>query len=178
MRAGRAPRAKLNAADAALNESKARRRKAEADVKAVKSRLEVAQALRNQSAAWLDYRNIRAPFDGIVTLRNVHTGHFLQSASSGTTNKSAEPLLVLMRMDIMRVVVQVPEKDAVLVKDGDLANVAFQALPERSVPEPRTGLCVRSGLQSISKQGHAPLVVVRRAGPDAERGNSHPQFDG
>jgi HlyD family secretion protein len=88
----------------------------------------------NQCAAWLDYQNIRAPFDGIVTLRNVHTGHFLQSSSSGTTNKSAEPLLVMMRMDVMRVVVQVPERDAVLVKDGDLARVAFQALPGRVFP--------------------------------------------
>jgi HlyD family secretion protein len=127
-------RAKQNAAIAALNESKARRRKAQADVKAVKAKAEVAEALRSQSAAWLDYRNIRAPFDGMVTLRNVHTGHFLQSASSGTTSKSAEPLLVLMRMDIMRVVVQVPEKDAVLVKDGDLANVSFQALRDHVFP--------------------------------------------
>jgi hypothetical protein len=73
----------------------------------------------------------------MVTLRNVHTGHFLQSSSSGTTNKSAEPLLVMMRMDVMRVVVQVPERDAVLVRDGDLARVAFQALPERVFPNRR-----------------------------------------
>jgi HlyD family secretion protein len=126
--------AKKNAADAAVAESRAKRRKAEADVKAVKAKLQVAEAQKDQSAAWLDYRNIRAPFDGIVTLRNVHTGHFLQSASSGSTNKAAEPLLVLMRMDIMRVVVQVPEKDAVLVKDGDLANVSFQALRDHVFP--------------------------------------------
>jgi HlyD family secretion protein len=126
--------AKKDATDAALVESRARYRKAEADVKAARAKLEVAQALKEQSAAWLDYRNIRAPYDGIVTLRNVHTGHFLQSASSGTTNKSAEPLLVLMRMDLMRIVVQVPEKDAVLVKEGDLANVSFQALRDHVFP--------------------------------------------
>jgi HlyD family secretion protein len=139
--AGRArARAKEIAADAALAESKARLGKAEADLEAAKAKLEVAEAQESQSSAWLDYRNIRAPFDGMVTLRNVHTGHFLQSASSGTTNKAAEPLLVMMRMDIMRVVVQVPEKDAVLVKEGDLASVSFQALPGRIFPnrEPST----------------------------------------
>jgi HlyD family secretion protein len=140
--AGRAhARAKQVASEAALIESKAKHGKAQADLEAARSKLEVAEAQKNQCAAMLDYRNIRAPFDGMVTLRNVHTGHFLQSSSSGSTNKSAEPLLVMMRMDIMRVVVQVPEKDAVLVKDGDLARVAFQALPGRVFPnrQPQSG---------------------------------------
>jgi HlyD family secretion protein len=140
--AGRAgASAKQIAAEAALIESKAKLGKAQADLEAARSNLQVAEAQKNQSAAWLDYRNIRAPFDGMVTLRNVHTGHFLQSSSSGSTNKSAEPLLVMMRMDIMRITVQVPEKDAVLVKDGDLAHVAFQALPGRVFPnrEPSSG---------------------------------------
>jgi HlyD family secretion protein len=128
--AGRArSKASQAASEAALIESNAKYAKAQADLEAARAMEQVAEAQMNQSAAWLDYRNIRAPFDGMVTLRNVHTGHFLQSSSSGSTNKAAEPLLVMMRMDVMRVVVQVPEKDAVLVKDGDLARVAFQALP-------------------------------------------------
>jgi HlyD family secretion protein len=136
--AGRArARAKQVAAEANLIESKAKYGKAQADLQAAHSMLRVAEAQKNQSEAWLDYRNIRAPFDGIVTLRNVHTGHFLQSSSSGTTNKAAEPLLVMMRMDVMRVVVQVPERDAVLVRDGDLASAAFQALPGRVFPNRR-----------------------------------------
>ncbi len=70
---------------------------------------------------------ITAPFDGVVTARHVHTGHFLQPSNSGTTSKSAEPLFMMMRTDIMRCTVEVPELDAGLIKKGDMARVRFQA---------------------------------------------------
>jgi HlyD family secretion protein len=130
---GRA-RARLASTQAALVESKARRGKAEADVTAARARLQVAEADRSQSQAWLDYRDIRAPYNGVITLRNVHKGHFLQSSSSGSTNKAAEPLFVMVRMDKMRINVQVPEYDAVLVKKDMPAAVRFQALPEKEFP--------------------------------------------
>ena len=71
-----------------------------ADVAAAKESLLVAKADRDQAKVWFDYREIRAPYDGVVTLRNVHTGHFLQASSSGSTNKSAEPIFNVVRMDI------------------------------------------------------------------------------
>jgi HlyD family secretion protein len=120
--------AKLNYSRAALVESQAKNSKAAADVEAAKARLQVAEADRDQSKAWLDYKDIRAPYDGVVTSRNVHTGHFLQSASSGSTNKEAQPLFVVCRMDLMRINVQVPEYDAVLLKEGMPAVVRFPSL--------------------------------------------------
>lgn len=124
--------ARVNSTKASLAESKAKSLKAEADLEAAKARLEVAVADRDQSLAWLNYREVRAPFDGVVTARNVHTGHFLQSSSSGTTNLNAEPLFVIVRMDLMRINVQVPEYDAVLVKKGMPAVVRF---PGTTIPE-------------------------------------------
>jgi HlyD family secretion protein len=120
--------AKQNFAIAALVESEAKRSKAVADIAAARAKQQVAEADRDQSKAWLDYREIRAPYDGIITLRNVHKGHFLQSSSSGSTNKSAEPLFVMMNWDLMRINVQVPEYDAELVKDGMPAMVRFPSL--------------------------------------------------
>ena len=69
----------------------------------------MAAADRDQSKVWYDFRNIEAPYDGIVTVRNVHPGQFLQVSSSGSTNKSAEPMFQFVNMDPLRVVVQVPE---------------------------------------------------------------------
>ncbi|MGA3190507.1 MAG: HlyD family efflux transporter periplasmic adaptor subunit, partial [Bryobacteraceae bacterium] len=83
-----------------------------------KANLAVWKAEYKEQVAWFGYAKITAPFDGKITLRNVHTGHFLQPTNSGTTSTAAEPLFVVMRTDIMRVVVQVPEYDAPLVKDG------------------------------------------------------------
>jgi RND family efflux transporter MFP subunit len=96
-------------------------------VEVAKANLAVWKAEWEEEVAWFGYSRITAPFDGIVTQRNVHTGHFLQPANSGTTSKMAEPLFVVMRTDIMRVVVQVPEYDAPLIRDGADAVVRLQA---------------------------------------------------
>ncbi len=121
--------ANLGSADANLKRASAHFNKTLADIEVAAASVEVAQATHDQWADWLSYRNIVAPFDGVVTLRNVHSGHFLQPSNSGSTSKAAEPLFVMMRTDIMRCVVEVPELDAVLVKDGDKAVIQFDAMP-------------------------------------------------
>jgi multidrug resistance efflux pump len=103
--------------------------RAEADIKVAEASLDHAKATRDQWADWLSYKLITAPFDGVVTFRNVHTGHFLQPSNSGSTSKAAEPLFVMMRTDIMRCVLDVPELDATLIHDGDKAVIKFDAMP-------------------------------------------------
>jgi HlyD family secretion protein len=126
-------RAKLASARAAFDQSAAQYVKAEADIESAGARVRVTEAEFAQWKAWLDYSELRAPFDGVVTLRNVHTEHFLQPSNSGSTSKSADPLLVLMRDDVMRLIVQAPEKDSPLIHDGDRAVVRFTALPGREI---------------------------------------------
>jgi HlyD family secretion protein len=113
---------------AVKTESEAKSKKAAADVQATLASKKVAEADRDQTKVWYDYREIRAPFDGVVTLRNVHTGHFLQVAATGNTNKSADALFNVVRVDKVRVNVQVPEYDAPLVKEGAAAVITFWAL--------------------------------------------------
>jgi HlyD family secretion protein len=125
-------RAKRATAVATFEQSAAQFGKSQADVEAAAARVQVAKAECDQWREWLGYAEIRAPFDGVVTVRNVHTGHFLQPSNSGSTSAAGQPLFVMVRTDIMRVTVQVPEADAVLVKEGDRAVVRFQAaLPGR-----------------------------------------------
>lgn len=122
-------RAKLVFSQANLRKAKANDFKAKADVEVANANVQVAEAARDQWADWLAYRNIIAPYKGVVTLRNVHTGHFLQPVNSGSTSKAAEPLFMIMRTDLLRCVVDVPELDSMLVKDGDVALVHFDAIP-------------------------------------------------
>ncbi len=122
-------RAREATAKAQLWRAKANFTKAVADVKVAKASVDVAQADHDQKEDWLAYRYIPAPYDGVVTLRNVHTGHFLQPVNSGSTSKAAEPLFVMMRTDKMRCILDVPERDAVFVKDGDKAVINFDAMP-------------------------------------------------
>jgi HlyD family secretion protein len=125
--------AKLAAANASQKESIAKRDKAKADVRVSEELLRVWEREADVQKDWLDYARITAPYDGIVTHRYVHTGHFVQASNSGTTSKNAEPLFTVMRTDEMRIVVQVPESDAPLVKDGADAIVRVQSLRNREV---------------------------------------------
>ena len=111
--------AKVQSVLASTKESEARRNKAKADVEAAKARVLVAQAEEGRLAALVEYRFIRAPFDGVVTRRNVHTGHFLQpGAGSG-----ANVVFVVARTDILRIVAEIPEADAGYITNGMVARI-------------------------------------------------------
>ncbi len=79
--------------------------------------------------AMLKYSTLTAPFDGVVTVRNVHTGHLLKP---GTTDTS-EPLFVVVRTDRVRIFVDVPETEAAYVRPGTPARLRLQALKDRDV---------------------------------------------
>ena len=115
--------AKIESAQANQKEMESIEGKAQADVG-------VAKADERRVAALLSYAEIRAPFDGIVSHRHVHTGHFLQPAVAGNTGK-AEPLFVVVRMDRVRVFLDVPEADVLFVRTGGPASIRLPALNDR-----------------------------------------------
>ena len=115
--------AKIESARANLLEMESTRDKAKVDI-------DVARADERRVAALLKYAEIRAPYDGIVSARNVHTGHFLQPDVAGHTGR-AEQLFVVLRMDRVRVFLDVPEADAVLVRDGAAASIRVPSLNNR-----------------------------------------------
>ncbi len=118
--------AKIVSAQAVGDESRAKREKAQADLSVAKAHLEVAKVNRDRAQTLLQYARVRAPFDGVVTDRHVDTGHFLPQGSMATGK--AEPLFVVARMDSVRIFVDVPETDAVFVKEGCPARIHIQAL--------------------------------------------------
>ena len=122
-------KANWSSARESFNKAAADYNKAVADIAVAEASVEVAQAVHDQQKDWLSYAQITAPYDGVVTLRNVHSGHFLQPSNSGSTSKAAEPLFIMMRTDVMRCTIEVPEMDALLVKDGDKAVIQLQAMP-------------------------------------------------
>jgi HlyD family secretion protein len=122
--------AKVMSAEAAIREAEAKRDKAAADVSAARNNLEVTEADRRQAQAMLNYSRIPAPFDGVVSERHVDTGHFLQPGTSGGGTRS-EPLFVVVRIDRVRVFLDVPEADAVLVTDGGSARVRVPVLNDQ-----------------------------------------------
>jgi HlyD family secretion protein len=117
-----AARQKEAAARARVAQARADLRYAEAEVETAKDKLE-------QSKVLLNYTVIRAPYTGVVTQRNFHPGDFIRSADAGYAKGERMPVLAVERTDVMRVVIQVPERDVPFVDCGDPAVVDVDALP-------------------------------------------------
>jgi HlyD family secretion protein len=100
---------------------------AQADVVAAESEVKVARAELERAQVQQDFSVIRAPFDGVITRRSLFPGDFVRSANEGTHSA----LLTVQRMDRMRVVVQIPDRDVPYADPGDPATVEIDALPGR-----------------------------------------------
>jgi multidrug efflux pump subunit AcrA (membrane-fusion protein) len=116
--------AKLELAKAAVQVAEAQRAQAGAGFKAAQARIEVARAELQQVEALLQYASLRAPFDGVVTRRDVNVGDLVGPPSTGR----ADLLFVVTRADSVRVVVAVPDREAQLVAPCVPAAVRFAVL--------------------------------------------------
>jgi HlyD family secretion protein len=81
---------------------------AKTDIEASEAKLNVALADIELAGAMVSYTKVYSPFDGVVTSRNVHTGHYVQPA--GTPDGAA--LLTIADIQRVRVFVNIPESDA------------------------------------------------------------------
>jgi HlyD family secretion protein len=124
-----AAEARLLAVKASVAESQAQVARAEAMRKVAEARVAVAKADVERTVATLDFAKVRAPFDGIVTRRNIFTGDFAQTPAAGKT----QPLFMVARVDIVRMVIDVPESNVGQVTVGTPVTVRFAALKGQDV---------------------------------------------
>jgi HlyD family secretion protein len=115
--------AAIEAAKALVLESEAGLAKAVADIDAAKSRVDVAKANVKYVESMRSYLSIQAPFDGVATQRRVDPGHFVQPGGSNNL-----PLLVVARVDKIRIFIAVPEHEAVYVDLSDAVTLEVQSL--------------------------------------------------
>jgi HlyD family secretion protein len=116
--------AKVASAEAEVRKAEADHGKAAADVAAAEAKLEVSKTEVARLAALMGYTRIAAPYDGVVTRRDINTGDFLSGAGK-------QAAFTVARLHPVRVVVHVPEADAGLVAEGLAARMTVQALPGR-----------------------------------------------
>jgi HlyD family secretion protein len=102
-----------------LESAKAQFAAAEASLKAAEARFAEAEAM-------VDFTNLKAPFEGVVTQRNLDPGDIVV----GNVDK---PLFEVMQTSKLRVVIHVPEKETHLLDIGDPASLNFNALPSRNI---------------------------------------------
>jgi RND family efflux transporter MFP subunit len=119
--------AQVKSAEAALSESRSELDKARSDVLAAAASIDVARSEVRQAEAVLGYAKIEAPFDGVITRRNVDTGHLTRPGSD------APPLFVAARTDVITITVDIPETYSTDVNPGDRALIKLQAMKGRTV---------------------------------------------
>jgi HlyD family secretion protein len=100
---------------------------AKAGVKVAQANIAAQQATVNRLRTLAEFESVRAPFDGIVTVRNVDVGDLVNADTGGGT-----PMFTMVRDDILRVSVHVPQSLAIGIHDGLDAKVQVFELPGRT----------------------------------------------
>ena len=96
---------------------------AEANSALAAAQVDLAAATVEKIKTLLSYRQIVAPFDGVVARRLVNRGDLVQAATATRTTPSAGSLFTVQRIDTIRVFCDVPENDVPQLHIGDPAIV-------------------------------------------------------
>jgi membrane fusion protein, multidrug efflux system len=97
-------------------------------VETLKDNAESARENLNALQEQKNYLTVLAPFDGVVTTRNLHTGAFVTAGG----NNGAVPIFRAEKIKTLRLVVAVPEAYVDGVKEGNEVSFAVPAFPGRT----------------------------------------------
>ena len=139
--------AQYKAQAANVNALQQARSVAESNLSAAEANLQRLQQLQS-------YKQVRAPFSGVITLRNVDTGALI---STGQTL-----LFRVAQVDTLRAYLNIPQSDAQSIRNGESAKVTLAQYPGRVFQ----GTLVRSAsaLDPSSRTMLAELRLPNREG--------------
>ncbi len=125
----------LASQNASLEASAAEARAVDESVTAARARINVAlasvaskQAAVQKLKAQQAFKYVRAPFDGVITLRKVDPG-VLITAGSQSQNKE---LFQMAKLDVLRIYVNAPQKISKYLRPGTKAELFVAEFPERT----------------------------------------------
>ena len=137
-------KATIKRAKAELLAAQAMLAKAEVDVRVAEATTRVAENEEKYAKAWVDYLTLTAPFLGVISVRNANTFDFVLPTTGDPTayylspdispSGGAAPIYVVDRLDIVRIFVDIPERDANFVDVGTKATVLAKAFRDTEFP--------------------------------------------
>jgi len=123
--------ANVETAQALTAQSEQRLAVARAAVKEAEGRIALAQTARDQSQATLDKTEVRAPFDGIVVLKDAEVGEVVSPNVQGGSNARGS-VVTMVDFATLEVQAEVPETTLVNVKLNAPARVWLDAWPDKA----------------------------------------------
>jgi RND family efflux transporter MFP subunit len=130
---------------------------AQASVKAAEASILVYKATVQRYADLVSFQEIKAPFDGVITVRNYDKGALIIADST-----AALPMFHVAQIDVLRVFVNVPQIFASQVRPGQTAVVYRQEHPGRKF----TGRVTRTA-SALDPNSRTLLAQVDVPNPDA-----------
>ncbi|MBI1872407.1 MAG: efflux RND transporter periplasmic adaptor subunit [Acidobacteria bacterium] len=112
----------------ALDEASGKLDAARSAETAAEARLAATRAERERLTSLLAYSRIVAPFDGVVTERDVDPGALI---TAGTQSKPT-PIVTIVNASKLRAMVDVPERDVASLAVGRSARLRVDAHPDRT----------------------------------------------
>jgi len=101
-----------------------------AKVEAMRGSAEAAKSGLKSISEIEGYLEVRAPFDGVVTERNVHPGSLVGPATSAAA--SALPMVRVEKISKLRLVIPVPERYSAGMSAGTKVEFSVPAFPNRT----------------------------------------------
>jgi RND family efflux transporter MFP subunit len=106
-----------------------------ADVAAAEANITAADATVTANRANVErltqlqsFERVVAPFDGVITERNVEQGDLVTSGTAG----GDKPLFAIAQSQTLRIQVDVPQSEAVNIADGQKASITVRERPGRT----------------------------------------------
>jgi RND family efflux transporter MFP subunit len=129
----------------------------EADVESARATIKAQEANVKRLEELQSFKQILAPFDGVITARNVEIGMLVSEGSGASTRE----LFRMVQLQSLRFHVPVPENVVPSIKGGMAATLTFDAHPGKSFE----GRVSRTS-SAVDPASRTMLVEVRVPNPD------------
>lgn len=118
----------------------------QANVAGSQENVNQAQANLDRVIALQEFKSVRAPFDGVVTARNVDVGYLISSTGGGLgatpatqpgasqNSANGNEMFRVAQVDKLRIYISVPQSAAASVQVGMPASITIAELPGREFP--------------------------------------------
>lgn len=102
-----------------------------AEAQAAAAKVRAAEQKVKNIEAFIGFKNVRAPFEGVVTQRNINVGDLVSKEGNLSGTEAKNNLFTVAEVDKLRLFVNVPESFGPFLTTGLKADVTVPQLPNR-----------------------------------------------